>query len=337
MAWIESHQSLGTHHKTKALKRLLKIKTPQAIGHLHLLWWWCVDNAPSGNLSGIDPQDLAEAAEWTGDSVRFVEALTDAGFIDRDTCTLHDWWDYAGKLIDQRTLTKEQRQAGGRQRQAKLTPEERSELGKKAITQRWAEYKIPAEIPAHLVSHLVEIPATVPNSIQPNRIPPCSPPLKTAATGKTNKSSPTETGLDNIGEVKDSPVAGADPAKLREPGHDNRSDSCADDSQQDPNLTAIALCYGQNIGQITEIVAEELKVLSSDYSAEWFCDAAKEAMMNNARKLSYVKSILERWKVEGFHAPRKNGQGGPKGRRRPGETPTAQELDEQERRLGIRK
>ena len=57
MAWIELHQSLPTHRKLGKLKRLLKIKTPQAVGHLAMLWLWCIDNAPDGNLSGIDASD----------------------------------------------------------------------------------------------------------------------------------------------------------------------------------------------------------------------------------------------------------------------------------------
>jgi hypothetical protein len=111
MAWIESHQSLATHRKTKVLKRLLKIRTPQAIGHLHLLWWWCLDNAPNGNLNGIDNADLADAADWLGDAEKFVSSLTQAGFIDADTRVLHDWEVYAGKLIDRKKANAERQQA----------------------------------------------------------------------------------------------------------------------------------------------------------------------------------------------------------------------------------
>jgi hypothetical protein len=106
MAWIESHQSLRDHRKTKEFKRLLSIKTPQAIGHLHLLWWWALDNAPDGNLNGINPADLSEVAEWSGKPERFIEALKTAGFVDEDL-HLHDWDDYAGKLITRRKANTE--------------------------------------------------------------------------------------------------------------------------------------------------------------------------------------------------------------------------------------
>jgi hypothetical protein len=131
--WIESHQSLATHRKTKVLKRLLKIRTPQAIGHLHLLWWWCLDNAPDGDLNRIDDADLADAADWLGDAKLFVSALINAGFIDvihtavipadtvsigadktvipADTRVMHDWYQYAGKLIDRKKANADRQQA----------------------------------------------------------------------------------------------------------------------------------------------------------------------------------------------------------------------------------
>jgi len=107
MAWIESHQSLGTHRKTKALQRLLKINTVKAVGHLHLLWWWCLDNAPDGDLSRLDPEDLAEAAMWTGNPNTFVNSLVVSGFCEENPLKLHDWDDYTGKLIQRRTANRE--------------------------------------------------------------------------------------------------------------------------------------------------------------------------------------------------------------------------------------
>jgi hypothetical protein len=118
MAWIESHQSLKDHHKTMVLERELHISTVRAIGHLHLLWWWCLDNASDGNLESFDPRDIAKAAQWTGDSDKFLNALITAGFIDEKTTqtenmgvkkqvTLHDWYDYAGKLVERRNANKD--------------------------------------------------------------------------------------------------------------------------------------------------------------------------------------------------------------------------------------
>lgn len=113
MAWIELHQSLPTHRKLGKLKRLLKIKTPQAVGHLAMLWLWCIDNAPDGDLSGIDAEDIAEAAEWSKDAGTFLRAMTESKLIDEDM-RIHDWDDYAGRLWS--SVTKNARKTGSDRR-----------------------------------------------------------------------------------------------------------------------------------------------------------------------------------------------------------------------------
>lgn len=122
MAWIELHQTLPTHRKIKKLKRLLKIKTPQAVGHVVMLWLWSIDNAPDGDLSPADAEDIAEAAEWTGNAEKFASALVEAGFID-DDLHLHDWGEYAGRLMDQR----EERRKKERDRKAQYRAKKRAE------------------------------------------------------------------------------------------------------------------------------------------------------------------------------------------------------------------
>ena len=96
--WIESHQSLARHPKLIRLAATLKINKAQAIGHLHLLWWWTLDYAPSGSVSAFASCEIAAAAEWTGDADRFLEALKKEKWIDEDG-SVHDWDEYAGKLL----------------------------------------------------------------------------------------------------------------------------------------------------------------------------------------------------------------------------------------------
>lgn len=117
MAWIESHQELRGHPKTKRAARMLGLSIPLMVGHLHLLWWWALDFADDGCLAGFDPSDLAEAAMWDGDPTAFVTALVDCGpgsepgFIEEtvDGLILHDWHDYAGKLFDRREKDRERK------------------------------------------------------------------------------------------------------------------------------------------------------------------------------------------------------------------------------------
>ncbi|MDP9378756.1 MAG: hypothetical protein M3Q29_01150 [Chloroflexota bacterium] len=109
--WIESHQSLARHPKTRKAARQLDVSIPTVMGHLHLMWHWALDYAQDGDLTAFQPADIADAAMWEGDPDRFVNALKDcgigqsAGFLE-DTedgqLVIHDWYDYAGKLIEKR-------------------------------------------------------------------------------------------------------------------------------------------------------------------------------------------------------------------------------------------
>ena len=106
MAWIESHQSLLRHPKTLKLANALSVRPVAAIGHLHCLWWWALDYAPSGDLSPFDDKIIAQAAEWEGDAELFRVSLIQVGFLNDDK-TIHDWADYAGKLLERRARNKE--------------------------------------------------------------------------------------------------------------------------------------------------------------------------------------------------------------------------------------
>lgn len=126
MAWIESHQSLSRHRKTLRAAKLLRCDRHKLIGHLHELWWWALDNAePDGRLPGITPGELAEAAGYTKEG--FTDALIEAGFVEvvDSELTLHDWYDYAGKLNDRRAVTRQsnrERQQRRRDKQRDTTP-----------------------------------------------------------------------------------------------------------------------------------------------------------------------------------------------------------------------
>jgi DnaD/phage-associated family protein len=149
----------------------------------------------------------------------------------------------------------------------------------------------------NLIKHTISIPleAVAISSL------PCPDPVsyhdpdKGVGEGGLGGTKSAEPGSDNA--VEDTAVPGKDnaggavPAPVAQVG--------ADPIEQDPNLTAVVLCYEQNIGLITPIIAEELRDIVKTYPFEWFPDAVREAINNGARKLSYIKRILERWAVEG--------------------------------------
>ncbi len=132
MSWIESHQSLSRHRKTLRASALLKVDRHKLIGHLHELWWWGLDNADTdGQLNGISDREIAAAAGWPekGAAV-FVGALTTAGFIDADAggLSLHDWYDYAGKLTEQVELRRQSNRAAQQLRRQRLRADDSHQL-----------------------------------------------------------------------------------------------------------------------------------------------------------------------------------------------------------------
>ena len=111
MAWIESHQAVGEHPKTKKLARLLGVSLPTAVGHLHFFWWWALDYAPSGSLKKYDKFDIADAVRWDGDPKLLIDALVESGYIEKKNGSLfiHDWMEYAGKLIEKRAKDRDRK------------------------------------------------------------------------------------------------------------------------------------------------------------------------------------------------------------------------------------
>jgi hypothetical protein len=122
MAWIQSHQELGRHPKTRRAARQLGITLPAMVGHLQFLWWWCLDYADDGDLSNYDDIEIAEAALWTGDATVFMDALTMVGFIDsdgEDGRGIHDWAEYSGMLVQRRRANAE-KQRNWRERHSNI-------------------------------------------------------------------------------------------------------------------------------------------------------------------------------------------------------------------------
>lgn len=119
MAWIESHQELREHPKTKRLCRLLGLPRPTVVGYLHFLWWWAYDYAPEGDLSAFTDDDIADAVDWDGEPGALVSALIESGFINADR-HIHDWGDFAQKWIERRRADRERKRAATRKATAPI-------------------------------------------------------------------------------------------------------------------------------------------------------------------------------------------------------------------------
>ena len=117
---------------------------PTAIGHLHCLWYWALDYAQDGDLSGYDEIDIAGGALWEGDDREFIEALVKAGFVDIEPPRIHDWMDYAGLLIEKRKADAERKRAA-RERTSGGRPldVQRTSGGRPADVQRMSSVTVP--------------------------------------------------------------------------------------------------------------------------------------------------------------------------------------------------
>ena len=107
MAWFEAHETLARHPKTLKLARLLKTERRYAVGLLYDLFSWGLTAADKdGCLNGLDASDIASALDAPpGKKAQaLVDALVASEFLDfqGDAYYIHNWYDYAGKLMDKR-------------------------------------------------------------------------------------------------------------------------------------------------------------------------------------------------------------------------------------------
>ena len=86
------------------------------------------------------------------------------------------------------------------------------------------------------------------------------------------------------------------------------ADACV--REEDSSLSEVVRTFENNIHPVTGKIEQDALVdLTDEYSALWVTEAIKEAALSNGRNLRYITAILERWKREGFKAPRKKGGG----------------------------
>ena len=82
------------------------------------------------------------------------------------------------------------------------------------------------------------------------------------------------------------------------------ADACV--REEDNSLSEVVRTFENNIHPVTGKIEQDALVdLTDEYSALWVTEAIKEAALSNGRNLRYITAILERWKRDGFKAPRK--------------------------------
>ena len=118
MAWFECHQTLARHPKTLKLAMLLGCDRRYAVGLLVDLFSWGLDAAGIyGALPDVSADAIAMALDLTGKKgSAAVDALVQAGYLERNSdggYAIHDWNDYAGKLVAARIKDKERKRNSG--------------------------------------------------------------------------------------------------------------------------------------------------------------------------------------------------------------------------------
>ena len=119
-----------------------------------------------------------------------------------------------------------------------------------------------------------------------------------------------ETDTETVCETDTATVCETDTATLRRQDKTARQiDKAAADArarEEGNSLAEVVQTFENNIHPVAgKIERDRLIDLTDEYSPLWVTEAIKEAALSNARNLRYITAILERWKREGFKAPRK--------------------------------
>ncbi len=69
----------------------------------------------------------------------------------------------------------------------------------------------------------------------------------------------------------------------------------------DPVFGQMVIDYEGNIGMLSPMLAERLKIIQDEYPEGWFALTVAEAVANNKRNLKYIEAILKRWKADGIN------------------------------------
>jgi hypothetical protein len=82
---------------------------------------------------------------------------------------------------------------------------------------------------------------------------------------------------------------------------DINTDINKEEEEEEAGWQEVVKCYQNNIRPICgEMERDELLSLYQDYGKEWVLASIHESVKNDVRKRSYMKAVLERWKIDGF-------------------------------------
>lgn len=98
MAWIEFHEGLRDHWKIHRLSLALKIEYPAALGHISLLWLWCVQNSPKGDVSRFTNEEICRAMGLKNCEKDIKNTLIECELLN-ESGKIHDWHKHGVSLM----------------------------------------------------------------------------------------------------------------------------------------------------------------------------------------------------------------------------------------------
>lgn len=101
MLFVKLKEDAAHHPKIEELALILGVPFAQAFGYVTLFWLWCLKYAPDGDLSGHNARKIAIGAKFQGDPEAFVQAMCEAGLVDRagEGLGVHDWADHMSAIV----------------------------------------------------------------------------------------------------------------------------------------------------------------------------------------------------------------------------------------------
>ncbi|MBK6664457.1 MAG: hypothetical protein IPG47_17470 [Thermoflexaceae bacterium] len=305
--WIKSYQDLGRHPKTSRLARTLGISRPAAIGHLHLLWWWALDYAKDGDLGIYDAGEVADACLWDQDAEAFVEALVTAGWLDADPSgehwRIHSWEEHGGKLQAERVRNNDAAAGRMRRRRSEQTANEGEgspvtvsehgrnrglvtpEHGENAAEMAGSPFVTPEHGANDGASYGVTAGEHTANTGQ--RYAPVTPLEKSRSDQIRSEERREEQQQRRSRGAREAAAAAAASA----------TETFGEGDRLAPLTARMATALsaaGIGIDPFTADVIDDYAQEHGETGAADFERACAEAAMNNARKFSYVRSVIER-------------------------------------------
>lgn len=305
MAWIQSYQDLGRHPKTGRLARTLGISRPAAIGHLHLLWWWALDYAKDGDLAAYDAGEIADACMWDQDADAFVEALVASGWLDADASgehwRIHSWHEHGGRIEAERARNNAASAERMRRRRGEQAPNGQ---------------------PVSAEPHGAFSPGSPP--VTPEH--PANTARVTALEKRREEQKRENERREEQQQSRTRPARTAAAAAAAGPGSEGYREELAPLTER---MKAALDAAGIDIDAFTADAVIDYASRHGETGAEDFERACREASENNARRFSYLRTILDRcaaarsdghdpWESapaapESFEAQRERFLGGPLG------------------------